>query len=269
MNRWRLATNVSAPLLELASGGEVLLIDAVEVGPWFRVRQICDYRQRLPTLPFYFHGGHLVGWVGLVPGTISQVRTYLRCTASPWLSVHLTMWLPGTLRLVLRRGWRPPLPDPARATRRLIWQVKRLTRAVNVPVILENMPVLPLEGCQFEAQPQRIARVLEETECDLLLDLAHARVAAAALGMEATDYLDALPLERVVQVHVSGPRMREGRLSDAHEPMQAIDYDLLDWLLARARPQVVTLEYSRQTDALREQLWRLRQMLDGGHDQAP
>lgn len=265
----QLATNVSAPLLELISRGEVLPIDAVEVGPWFRVWQVHERRQRLPTLPFYFHGSHLVGRVGLIPGTISKVRAYLHCTASPWLSVHLTMWLPGMMRLMLRRGWRPPLPNPARATRRLIWQVKRLARAVNVPVILENMPVLPLEGCQFEAQPQRIVRVLEETECDLLLDLGHARVAAAALGMEATDYLNALPLKRVVQVHVSGPRMREGRLSDAHEPMQAVDYDLLDWLLARTRPRVVTLEYSRQADALREQLRRLRRVLDGSNEKAP
>jgi uncharacterized protein (UPF0276 family) len=44
-------------------------------------------------------------------------------------------------------------------------------------------------------------------------------------------YVRGLPLARVVQVHVSGPRMRGGQLVDVHEPMQAIDYELLDFVL--------------------------------------
>ena len=82
------------------------------------------------------------------------------------------------------------------------------------------------------------------------------------LGMEVYDYLDSLPLKHVVQVHVSGPRIRDGRLVDAHEPMQEIDYALLDYDLSRTQPQVVTLEYIRDRDALHEQLGRLRKVVD-------
>lgn len=56
----QLTTNLSDPLLELLSNGEVS-IGGVEAGPWFNVRQIRNYRQALPEIPFYFHGWSSTG----------------------------------------------------------------------------------------------------------------------------------------------------------------------------------------------------------------
>lgn len=255
-----LATDLSDPLLELLKDDQAP-IDAVEVGPWFSVQRIREYRQALPRLPFYFHGGDLIERVGFVPGTIPKIMTYLKCTASPWISVHITMWLPGMVWLMLRHRWKMPLPNPGRATQRFIQQVTRLERVISVPVLLENIEPLPFQGYDFEVQGERIAHVIEQTGCGLVLDTGHARVSAAVLGVDVHEYLGRLPLHRVVQIHVSGPRMRSGRLMDVHEPLQEIDYALLDFVLARTHPQMVTLEYVRERDALREQLFRLRDTL--------
>ena len=261
----QLTTDLSDPLLELIRNNEAP-IDAVEVGPWFTVQQIRDYRQTLPQLPFYFHGGDLIERVGLIPGTVSRIVDYLHCTDSPWASMHITMWLPGMLWLMLRRRWRMPLPNLERATQRYIQRVRKLARSIHVPVILENIDPLPFDGYDFEVQTERITQVLEETESGFLLDTGHARISAAVLGIDVYDYLGGLPLNRVVQVHISGPRMRDGRLADAHQPLQEIDYALLDFVLKRTRPQVVTLEYIREREALREQLFRLRSILDARND---
>ena len=226
------------------------------------MQQIRDYRQALPGVPFWFHGGDLIERVGFIPGAVSRIAAYLDCTASPWVSMHLTLWLPGMVGLMLRHGWKMPLPDAKRATRRFVWQVKKLARAIRVPVTLENVVPLPFDGYDFEVRTERIAEVLDRTGCGLTLDTGHARVSAAVLGMDVHDYVESLPLARVVQVHVSGPRMRAGRLVDAHEPMQAEDYDLLGFVLERANPQVVTLEYIREREALREQLHWLRMILE-------
>jgi uncharacterized protein (UPF0276 family) len=257
----QLTTNLSDPLLELLRHGPVPL-DGVEVGPWFSVRQIREYRQALPGVPFYFHGGDLIERVGLLPGAVSKIAAYVNSTESPWVSMHITMWWPGMVWLMLRHGWRMPLSDPEKATRRFIHQVKKLARAIRVPVTLENAEPLPFDGYDFEVRAERISKVLEQTGCGFVLDTAHARVSAAVLGMDVRDYVCALPLARVVQVHVSGPRTREGRLVDAHEPLQAIDYELLDFVLARTRPRVVTLEYIREREALRAQLCDLRMVLE-------
>jgi len=261
----QLTANLSDPLLELIRNEEVP-VDAVEVGPWFSVRQIREYRQALPELPFHFHGGDLIERVGLIPGTIPRIAAYLHCTESPWVSMHITMWLPGMVWLMLRHGWRMPLPNPQRATRRLIRQVIRLARSIAAPVTLENTEPLPFDGYDFEVQAERITEVLEKTGCGFVLDIGHARVSTGVLDTDVYDYLSGLPLDRVVQVHVSGPRVRDGRLVDAHEPPQEIDYALLDFVLARTNPQVVTLEYVHERDALREQLFRLRDILDSHQD---
>jgi uncharacterized protein (UPF0276 family) len=257
----QLTTNLSDPLLELVHSYQAP-IDGVEVGPWFRVQQIRDYRQMLPQLPFYFHGGDLIDRVGLIPGAVSRIVAYLHCTESPWVSMHITLWLPGMVWLMLRRGWRMPLPNPERATQRFIRQVRGLARSIEVPVVLENTEPLPFDGYDFEVRTERITQVIEGTECGFVLDIAHARVSAAVLGVDVYEYLSGLPLHRVLQVHVSGPRMRQGHLVDVHESLQETDYALLDFVLERAQPQVVTLEYIRTREALQEQLFRLRGILD-------
>ena len=176
--------------------------------------------------------------------------------------MHLTLWLPGMVWLMLRHGWRIPLPNVDRATRRVVRQVQKLARAIRVPLILENVEPLPFDGYDFEVRTERITEVLERTGCGLTLDTGHAHVSAAVLGMDVRDYVNRLPLRRVVQVHVSGPRMRGGHWVDAHEPLQVTDYELLDFVLARTEPKVVTLEYIREREALREQLHRLRTILE-------
>lgn len=91
-----LTANVSDPLLVLIRCNEAP-IDGVEVGPWFSVRQICEYRQMLPRFPFTFRGSHLIERVGIIPGTAAKIAACPRSTGSPWISMHITMWLPGIM----------------------------------------------------------------------------------------------------------------------------------------------------------------------------
>ncbi len=256
-----LTADLSDSLLALIHA-HAALVDGVEVGPWCSARQIRAYRSSLPRLPFYFHGGDLIQEVSFLPGAASRIAAYLRATETPWLSVHMLMWLPGMVWLMRRWGWRVPLPDPERATRSFIRRVGSLARAVKVPLLLENDEPPPFDGYEFEVYPERIAHVLHATGCGLLLDIAHARLSAERLGMDVQAYLSRLPLDRVVQLHVSGPRVHNGRLFDAHEPLQDVDYRLLEFVLAQTRPKAITLEYIRDPAALHDQLRCLRSILD-------
>jgi len=105
-----------------------------------------------------------------------------------------------------------------------------------------------------------INRVIEETQTGLLLDLAHARIAARARGISSQEYITALPLERTQQIHLAGVREgSDGQLYDAHEPLMEEDYQLLEWTLERTNPQLLTLEYFREDpQALSSQLSRLQ-----------
>jgi uncharacterized protein len=136
-----------------------------------------------------------------------------------------------------------------------------LRDALDLPLIVENLDYNPGGAYEHICEPAFIAAVLAHTGVGLLLDLAHAQVSAAYLGMSIQAYLALLPLERVAQLHLSSPRWKNGVLRDAHEPLLELDYTLLREVLEVARPRAVTLEYHRDEAALKEQIGRLREIL--------
>lgn len=256
----QLTTNLSNALIDLIRSGEAP-IDAIEIGPWLSAREIQSYERQLSGWVFHFHAGSLISRVRWIPGSMRRLNRYLSCTESLWVSVHMEslpwhlFWLGSRFGLYVTR------PGSREQTTRFAQDIGQLSRRVELPVILENLPSLPADKFAFVADPICVTEVLESTNCSFLLDIAHARVAAANQGREILEYLCQLPLERVVQIHVSGPRPRNGFLCDAHEPLQEADYAILEWVLERTSPQVVTLEYFRERGLLREQLVRLRKTL--------
>lgn len=118
-------------------------------------------------------------------------------------------------------------------------------------VILENANWDPnYDIPQLVIAPAFIRRVVEASGCGLLLDLAHARMAAAYLGMDDRDYVAQLPVSRLRELHVAGTRYdpHERRLVD-HFPMTDNDWALAEWALDCIRrgdwpqPALVALEY--------------------------
>jgi len=255
-----LAANYSNALVELFAAGNPP-VDMVEVGPWFNLAQISAHMETLAKVPFLFHGSRSLGLIDRLPWVLRKQRQYLDITNSPWASIHLALLPLPAFKFYRRFGLRMPRPSAAWAIKGVIENANRLQTDMGRPVLLENMPGLPLRGYMTEIEPTRITQIIKDTGYNLLLDVAHARVAAAGLGIDIYEYLKALPLEKAVEVHTSGPRRVNGYLSDAHEPMQAIDYEILAWVLHNTRPRLVTLEYIRDKEALDEQLRRLRQMI--------
>ncbi|HPH97734.1 MAG TPA: DUF692 family protein [Anaerolineaceae bacterium] len=256
----KLTAAISDGLLELIRANEVQL-DAVEVGPWASVAQVRAFRQSLPGWTVYLHYGNLVSELKWVPGTAQALRAYCEVTQTPWLSFHYSLLPPGYVWLARKTGWYLPLLESQdKMIRYFVDRVEELKR-FNLPILLENMPSFPTRQYIAETAVDIIAEILARTGCDFLLDLAHTRSAAAVWGLDVHDYISRLPLEKVRQIHVSGPRLRNGHLFDAHEDMQAEDYRLLAWTLERTRPEMVTLEYFRDREKTRCQLARLKEMI--------
>lgn len=147
-------------------------------------------------------------------------------------------------------------------------------------VILENANWDPnYEVPQLVLNPDMITRVVEEIGCGLLLDLAHAHMSAAYLGVDTRDYISRLPVHRLRELHVTGTAYveAEGRLVD-HYPMTETDWSLAEWALGRiqtgdwALPWVVSLEYGgtgehfawrSRADVIARDLPRLHGLVEG------
>ncbi len=255
----KFSINHSETLLGLLKTGEAQ-VDAVEWVDKLSLDRILQARKEFPGLDFHFHPGRM----RFTRKGVAHLQAYLKaCPQSPHISIHLAP-LPA-LWTYAAMHWKVFLPDPnaSRCIRRFVKQVQWLKQRAVQPVILENMPVLHPSRYRFESDPIIISQVLAETDCSLLLDLAHARIAAEARQMNVEAYLASLPLEKVAQIHLAGVRRdNNGRLYDAHAPLQEEDYRLLEWTLERTKPAWLTLEYfTEDKQALIEQLDRLQSYL--------
>ena len=75
---------------------------------------------------------------------------------------------------------------------------------------------------EYVCEPAFIRNILNETGCGMLLDFGHVVVSAKNLGYKnVEDYVKELPLEKVVEIHMSGAG-KEGELAqDSHHPITA------------------------------------------------
>lgn len=255
----QLTANLSPGLISLIQS-ETVRLDAVEVGPWFSAGQIQKYRQQLPGWKFYFHHSSLISRLRWVPGTATSLQAYLQYTQTPWISFHYSLLPPGYVWLGTRFGVYLPAPNLDRLNQWFVNEVKKLA-CHNLPLLIENMPTLATKKYVFDTTAENITEVLTATGAGLLLDLAHARVVASVFNLDVSSYIASLPLEKVRQIHLSGPRTKNGYLYDAHEDLTEIDYELLKWVLTQSKPEVVTLEYVKDREKLREQLVYIKEII--------
>ncbi|MDF2881379.1 MAG: hypothetical protein K0R54_1936 [Clostridiaceae bacterium] len=61
--------------------------------------------------------------------------------------------------------------------------------------------------------------------------------------MPVRDYIKALTLEKVKEIHTVGTKMTEVGLRDNHLEMNEEDYEILEFVLSITKPDIVTLEY--------------------------
>ncbi len=258
----QLTVNYSDALVNLIRSGEAP-IDGIEVGPWFTPKKIRRFQQELLEWPFHFHASSFISRSRYLPGTLNRLREYHSCTQNQWISVHIELLPLFVFLLSSRFGLQLNPPDFEHSKSKFVHLLERLKGFDGLPIILENLSSLPDEKYRYAADPDIITEVLEITDSGLLLDIAHARLAASYQGQDFRSYLEKLPLERTVQIHVSGIRKQDGYLRDAHESLQEEDYTMLKWVLGKCKPRVVTLEYFREQEPLRKQLSALREIIAG------
>jgi uncharacterized protein len=189
-----------------------------------------------PLRPVLLHGWGPPYRAGMreIPDT-DLLRTLARTSGTPYLSVHLD----------LQPEDFDGEPTESQALERVAASVRHLREITGLDVLLENSASYSWsERPNFVVSPEFIASALEAANANLLLDLAHVRVSAYHRTETDLDYLERLPLHRVREIHVSGPRLEADGLRDRHLPLTDTDYAFLEHALTRTKfVHTLTLEY--------------------------
>ena len=144
---------------------------------------------------------------------------------------------------------------------------------LKVPLLLENSPDTPHDRKAFDLypyiMPKQINRILVENDVSFLLDITHAKLTSKYNGLDVHEYLEGLLLNRVAEIHINGSgHDKNGYPMDTHQAMEEEDFKLLEWVLERTNPNIVTLEfneiktenYDTVISSLEIQLTRIQEM---------
>ncbi len=141
-------------------------------------------------------------------------------------------------------------------------RAKRVQDYVEKPLALENIPYYTRAPQGDFDEAEFISRVLEEADCGMLLDLNNLLVNSLNHKFDPFDFLDRIPLERVVQIHMAGHTKFGARIVDTHgSALSERVYELLDYTLRR-HPQInsVMIERDQMFPSFQELLGELRRL---------
>ena len=135
------------------------------------------------------------------------------------------------------------------------------------PLLLENSPQYFLIPGSTMPMSAFVAAVFARCDAGLLLDLTHFLITCINTGADPMRELERMPLDRVVEVHISGLSVQSGIAWDDHAiPASPQVFQLLQRVLREVRPQALTVEYNWSAafpqSILHQHLQRVRDLLE-------
>jgi uncharacterized protein (UPF0276 family) len=109
-----------------------------------------------------------------------------------------------------------PIPFTEAAVRYVAERIRRTQNILEQRIAIENISYYAAPG-QAMAEIDFIQAVLEEADCDLLLDVNNIYVNSVNHGYDADNYLKALPAKRIAYAHIAGHyQAAEDLIIDTH-----------------------------------------------------
>ncbi len=292
----KLAVNYSHPLVDLLNSEQVAL-DLLKCPAWPDL-----VTKALAVRPAYIHfplqvgsgRGEVIDTETKQPVNWDKIETLLTQTKTPLVNVHLLQSAADF----------PQIPRESDAPAHVEMLTEAFLRDLDVVirrfgremVIAENIHHGYGQNMRPAIFPEVIYRVVEEAGCGFLLDISHARLAARHWGVDAKTYINALPVQHIREIHVTGiqyfnddwvERVRQSGMDTAviqpyigqfmdHLPMTDADWDFFAWALGQIEagtwqePWVLSFEYGgiglpweaiTVPEALLEQVPRLYEMM--------
>jgi uncharacterized protein (UPF0276 family) len=159
-----------------------------------------------------------------------------------------------------------PLPYTEAALRHLVPRIAQVQDLLGRRLVLENVSSYVRFASDEMSEAEFIAELLKRSDCLLLLDVNNVYVSSVNHGFSATGFIDAMPADRVVQLHLAGHRDNGDHLVDTHDaPVCDAVWQLYRHTLQRLGPVPTMIErddHIPPIDALIAELDQARSIAD-------
>ncbi len=201
--------------------------------------------------PIVLHGVSLSlgGSAPLDREYLGALRTLADEVSAPWVSDHLC-W---TGVAGLNSHDLLPMPLTKAALAHVIARVHAVQEFLGRPFAIEN----PSTYIEFRAStiPEAafLRRIVEATGCLLLLDVNNCYVSSFNHGLDPVAYIEELPCDRVVQIHLAGHQHHGTHVIDTHDrPVAEAVWQLYRLAWQRTGGASTLLEWDGQVPSFAE-----------------
>lgn len=171
---------------------------------------------------------------------LHTLRDFLSDTGTPWHSDHLCF--PGVGDTFVHDLL--PLPLNGESVRTVSQRLNEARDVLGVPLAVENVSYYAATDQDEMDEATFVAEVLKEADAKLLLDVNNVFVNSQNHGFDPQAWIEKIPGDKVVQIHVAGHLVREdGFRIDTHgEDVPDPVFDLLAFTLERIGDKPILLE---------------------------
>lgn len=144
---------------------------------------------------------------------LSKLKTLMTWVKPAWISDHVCF------TGVAQKNTHDLLPMPytQEALSHIVSRIKKVQDILECKIAFEN-PSTYLEFTSSSMpEAEFIARMVDEADCNLLLDVNNVYVSCYNHHLDTKAYLDALPLDKVIQIHISGHSNHDTHIIDTHD----------------------------------------------------
>jgi uncharacterized protein len=180
-------------------------------------------------------------------GYLQKLKALATRTRAAWVSDHLCF------TGVLGRNTHDLLPLPYdRATlRHVTRRVKQVQDVLERPLVLENPSTYLAYARSSMTEWEFLSALCDATGCGLLLDVNNVYVSSFNHGFDPRQYIDGIPADRVVQVHLAGHTNKGTHILDTHDGRAiAPVWKLYARLTARTGPVSTLFEWDAKIPPL-------------------
>jgi len=143
---------------------------------------------------------------------LRKLKRLAQRTRARWVSDHLC-WT-GVSGLNVHDLLPMPLTDEALG--HTVSRVRTVSEILERPLVIENASSYVEFSASTWTEWDFLARLAEEADCCILFDVNNVYVSAFNHGFDPNVYIDAIPVDRIVQYHLAGHTHNGTHIIDTH-----------------------------------------------------